>query len=468
MSIVEKVAYITWTPTNKIELERLGYLFTNYNETLEIAEQHGIQFGLILKEKLYEVVMNSSNKKILINNGYEWTRVGQSVLVKPEHLTKGSHTKVMCICDFCNKVIFPTFKDYYRTTKGGTKKQKCSECGNSVRKKTSVYITQLFKIHKGEIILIGEYEGAHQKTLHKHLICNFEWTTRPHDLLKGEGCPKCNGNSYVDDSNNLFSKYPELKLIWDYNKNSLDPLKIRPYSNLEVWWICLVDSTHSYQKTVSKKVEGQGCPYCSGRNVHPSNCLATTHPYLIEQWDPLKNTITPFDVTYGSNTPVFWLGQCDHGGWSSSVKRMVRGEGCPYCNESKGERYIRESLENMNMEYISQKKFDDLKYSSHLLFDFYVHIEIGEILIEFHGEQHYKFNEFFYSNRAEFKRRLKLDGLKRNYAKKNNMKFIVIPYKINGKKYDREETLKYLYLQLYEFIISFLCVIKFFLHKFYT
>ena len=65
------------------------------------------------------------------------------------------------------------------------------------------------------------------------------------------------------------------------------------------------------------------------------NDLATTHPWLAEQWHPTKNvTLTPQSVTAGSNRKVWW--KCTKGHeWQSRINHRRDGIGCPYCSGEK-------------------------------------------------------------------------------------------------------------------------------------
>jgi hypothetical protein len=49
------------------------------------------------------------------------------------------------------------------------------------------------------------------------------------------------------------------------------------------------------------------------------------------------------------------------------------------------------------------------------------------ICIEYQGEQHYKAVEFF-GGKDQFKTQQKLDKIKRDYCKNNNIKLLEIPY----------------------------------------
>ena len=76
-----------------------------------------------------------------------------------------------------------------------------------------------------------------------------------------------------------------------------------------------------------------------------------------------------------------------------------------------------------NIEYQKEKTFDDFPKRK---FDFYLPKE--NILIEFDGEQHYKFIEFFHGTVEKFKERQQADIEKNNYCIEKEIKLFRIPY----------------------------------------
>jgi DNA-directed RNA polymerase subunit RPC12/RpoP len=78
---------------------------------------------------------------------------------------------------------------------------------------------------------------------------------------------------------------------------------------------------------------GCGCPYCSGKKVGKSNCLATKKPDLIVEWDYNKNKlINPYNVTISSHEKVWWKCSKNHS-WIASVNnRTNKKSNCPYCS----------------------------------------------------------------------------------------------------------------------------------------
>lgn len=99
-----------------------------------------------------------------------------------------------------------------------------------------------------------------------------------------------------------------------------------------LWWRCPVADDHVWDATVDKRASGQGCPFCSGRRVTSSNCLATVDPELAAQWHPtLNGDLTPDDVVLKSSKTVWW--KCDAADdhvWSTKVSGRT-GRSCPFC-----------------------------------------------------------------------------------------------------------------------------------------
>jgi len=97
-------------------------------------------------------------------------------------------------------------------------------------------------------------------------------------------------------------------------------------------WQCLKeDCGEIFEMTWAVILQNHGCPYCNGKQVSLSNCLATKNPKLAKEWHPTKNgELTPYDVTCGSNKEVWWLCKNGHE-WEKQIK--VRNiNGCPYCS----------------------------------------------------------------------------------------------------------------------------------------
>ncbi len=162
-----------------------------------------------------------------------------------------------------------------------------------------------------------------------------EWEAPVSNRAKGQGCPYCSGRKVLPGFNDLATQNPDLAAEWHPDKNGdLTPQDVTPGSKLKAWWRC--GEGHDWRATVDKRVQGQGCPYCSGRNVLPGfNDLATRNPELAAEWHPTKNgDLTPGDVLPGSTKMAWWRCELGHE-WGAPVSRRTNGYGCPYCSNRK-------------------------------------------------------------------------------------------------------------------------------------
>lgn len=92
-----------------------------------------------------------------------------------------------------------------------------------------------------------------------------------------------------------------------------------------------------------------------------------------------------------------------------------------------GENIIKDYLNENNIIFIKEKRFDDCKNIRSLPFDFY--IPDYNICIEFDGPQHEKLSNHFNMTEDDFKKLQKNDEIKTSYCKNNNIRLIRIPYK---------------------------------------
>ena len=102
-----------------------------------------------------------------------------------------------------------------------------------------------------------------------------------------------------------------------------------------------------------------------------------------------------------------------------------RGQRCPYCQTSKGEKKIKEYLDNNNIEYIQQYRFEDCRNKKPLPFDFY--LPEYNMCIEYDGEQHFSENRAF-GGADRFWITVIHDATKNQYCEDNNINILRIPF----------------------------------------
>lgn len=94
---------------------------------------------------------------------------------------------------------------------------------------------------------------------------------------------------------------------------------------------------------------------------------------------------------------------------------------------SKGEEKIIQILKKGKLKFEREKRFSDLKQGSYR-FDFYVEGAPSPCVIEFNGEQHYRFVGKFYQLRKDFEAAKERDRRKISYCLAHRIPIYCIPY----------------------------------------
>jgi hypothetical protein len=68
-----------------------------------------------------------------------------------------------------------------------------------------------------------------------------------------------------------------------------------------------------------------------------------------------------------------------------------------------------------------------------LFFDFY--INTLKLVVEVHGQQHYKFNTLFHTSAQDFANQKKRDSRKRDWCEYNNITYVELPYNEDEKQW---------------------------------
>ncbi len=159
-----------------------------------------------------------------------------------------------------------------------------------------------------------------------------EYQTTPSHRVAGNGCPYCSGKKVLAGFNDLALTHPQIAGQWHHEKNGdLTPSKVTSGSKRKVWWLC--PQGHSYQSTVVNRVNGNGCPICSGKQILLGfNDLQSQLPEVAQDWHPSKNgTLTPDQVTVGCGKRVWWKCHVCGFEWKQCVYTRQKC-GCPACS----------------------------------------------------------------------------------------------------------------------------------------
>ena len=287
-----------------------------------------------------------------------------------------------------------------------------------------IYNLEFFKtlaISKNGECLSTEYIACDKRLKFKCSLGHI-WETKPYYLVNNNSwCPQCNKSR--KDNIETFKKIAIEnggECLSDKYVNCRNKLKFK------------CKQGHVWEATARDiKLSKSWCPVCS-------NSIKLTIEEMREIAIKRKGKCLS-EVYINSHTKLLW--KCEHGHQWYARPYDIKNSNkwCPICNESQGERKISNYLEQNNIIFEREKKFDDCKGKKYMLpFDFY--LSEYNILIEFDGKQHYiPVNFYGCSDEQAQKIHLELiknDKIKNKYCDDNNIHLIRIPYTIkNVEKY---------------------------------
>lgn len=334
---------------------------------------------------------------------------------------KGARVRIKFKCNKCGDVFETTPDNIYN---GG-----CIKCGyesmkKNQRKTNDYFLKEVFNLVGNEYTFIDKYVNNTTKLNVVHNTCNHKYAVTPRDFLRGSRCPNCKNKRISEGVRLTHDEYmrrlknvagDEYTVLNEY-KNARTKIKIRHNR-----------CGSEYEIYPSKLLSGNKCRQCVFKDMGLK--MSKKHDEFIKEILDLfrdefeiigeyKNNKTKIDVKHNKCGYIYKV----------TPDALLRGNGCPKCKESKGEKMISKILKDNNISFERQYKFDDCKYKDKLIFDFALKdkgVVIG--LIEYQGIQHYKPVSIF-GGEYSFRVQQIKDNIKRKYAKDNNIPLIEIPY----------------------------------------
>ena len=283
---------------------------------------------------------------------------------------------------------------------------------NNKKKNTSIFIKECkekrgFKYDYSLVSYINNKKKV--KIICKHHGV-FEQTPNNH-LSKLQDCPLCSEKHF--DLKTTEQVILNFKLIhgdkYDYSKVNYKGNKVK----VEI--IC--EKHGPFYQTPNNHMKGQDCKDCT---------KITTEEFIKRSIDIHKNKYNYDLVDYINMNIKVKIFCSKHGVYEQKPHSHLYGVGCPTCQESKGEREIRNELDRLGIDYIYQHSFKNCFFKNKLKFDFY--IPKLNTCVEYDGEQHFKPIEF-YGGISNFIKQKERDLVKERYCSDYNIKLIRISYK---------------------------------------
>ncbi len=319
---------------------------------------------------------------------------------------KNNKTKVLIGC--------PNGHWFSQTPNNHLSGYSCPYCAGVNPGTTETFIEKATSIHGPDKFDYSKVVYKNNKTKILVGCSNGHWfEQKPNTHLSGYGCPYCaNVKPYT-------TKTFIEKAISVHGSDKFDYSKVS-YKNTNTKVFIGCSNGHWFWQNPNAHLQGQGCPYCAGRNMGGTIGFIkkATAVHGSDKFDYSK-------VIYKRSNIKVLIG-CSNGHWfKQKPNDHLTGYGCPYCNESKGEKVIAALLEKLKISYRREYKFDDCRNDRPLPFDFY--LPTYHALIEYDGEQHFIAKGYF-GGRIGLKTRQKYDSLKNAYAAANNIPLLRIPY----------------------------------------
>jgi hypothetical protein len=309
----------------------------------------------------------------------------------------------------------------------------CPKCGSVSTAQKRTQDTNSF-IQKAKKIYNDKYDYSktnYEKAINLvKIVCPLhgEFQVTPHKHLGGQGCPKCSEISKrkkrMTTQDSFIQKSKEIHGdLYDYSQSIYNGLS----NKVDV--ICPIHG--SFKILPGNHYKGQGCPIC-GDQKQGQNTRDNTSIFIQKAKQQHGDTYDYSLVDYTKSNIAVDIICKKHGVFSMRPNNHLNHEGCPICNESRGERMVSKILNDFNIPFKRQHKFTDCfsigkKRCYKLPFDFY--LPDYNSCIEFDGKQHFTPVKL-YGGDEGFKKRQNLDNIKNEYCIKNNINLIRIPYTV--------------------------------------
>jgi Zn finger protein HypA/HybF involved in hydrogenase expression len=330
-----------------------------------------------------------------------------------------SQTKVQIICH--------KHGPFYMKPNSHFNGQGCPKCGRISARENIVLDYSIF-LERAEKVHANRYEYVENTyknyTTKMQMFCSehgfFEQTPHSHISMK-TGCPLCgklsagvsNQKGWEVVSNMFISVHGDR-----YNYDSSSYLDVSHKMRIEC-------SRHGwFEQKPYQHYFGHGCIKCSDEENAEKKKI--TFLEFIEKSLEIHGNKYSYDHSNYVDifTPIY-ITCSKHGEFLQNPRNHYRGSGCPKCNSSKGEEKIRAILNDLSVEFIEQKTFDDLIHKKYLRCDFY--LPYYNAVIEFNGIQHYEPISVF-GGIYGLKENQARDMIKYNFLREKKINLIIVRY----------------------------------------
>lgn len=268
-----------------------------------------------------------------------------------------------------------------------------------------------------EDIEITGYTKMTEDCHFKCLQCGAEFDARPETIIKRHTktiCQNCHPPLRAREIKNR----EEIHALADNNPD-IELLDIYVQRHIRVRFRCkLCNQINDFRWGDRKNLN---CSCCSGSR---QNCNQESYQYLLDEKYDHQFTIQKFTSMSNKVLLKCKCGFCFTILPCSTIRQ--RGIRCPKCEStrSRAELYIEKYLQKHEIEYEAEKHWEWM--DSRTRYDFY--LPSLNLIIEFHGSQHYYFTPYFHQTEEGFKKAQQRDKKKIDLALQHGLNYFIIPY----------------------------------------
>ncbi|BEU75220.1 HNH endonuclease [Staphylococcus phage phiRNIID] len=292
------------------------------------------------------------------------------------------------------------------------------------------FLNRVFQLVSNEYSFLEEYKGRHTKLRCKHNLCSYEWDVEPGAFLgnknkTGSRCPNCYGN--VTKTTDKFKKEiynltkDEYKLLSEYT-NAKTKVKIKHSK-----------CGNTFSIAPNTFINGSRCPECNPKKPYNTD---SARDRISKETNGTFELVSKYEGCY----ELMKLKHRECGNIVEINMQSIDSNrlNCPYCyNRSRGELLVSSFLLSKNIPFEVQKRFDRFKKYP---YDFY--IADYNMVIEYHGEQHYKPIKF-YGGEDRLVRQKNTDLKKKKFVESKGINYLEIPYTLNNQNKVNEFLINY-------------------------
>ena len=262
----------------------------------------------------------------------------------------------------------------------------------------------------GYELLSDKYINSHVNITMKHIECGHIFDMHFANFNFGQRCPKCSGvEKLTYEEVKEFIESEGYKLLSTEYKNNSSHLDIQ------------CPKGHNYKASFANFKRGYRCPMCKGEKL--GDLHRFDYKYVKEYIESFGYKLIT-DIYVNCDTDLDMICPKGHA-FKMKFYNFKKGNRCPVCRESKGERRVGDFLRKNNIKYERQYTFKNCKFKNVLPFDFY--LPDYNICIEFDGRQHYEIIDYFGGLDGFIDTKIR-DTIKTYYCEYNNIKLIRIPH----------------------------------------